>query len=118
MELLEREMMPSKAVKAWLEENTDLVNYDQAPMLIFRGTMKLKLLHQTDNIRLHRVGKDYMIQIEDNEPETLSKEEFIEKYVKPSTLYFSPDFKKVIGTEEMVRKFVEYCHNRFGDDLR
>jgi len=46
MELLEREMMPSKAVKAWLEENTDLVNYGQAPMLIFRGTMKLKLLYR------------------------------------------------------------------------
>ena len=59
-----------------------------------------------------------MIQIEDNEPETLSKEEFIEKYVRPSTLYFSPDLRKVMGTETMVRRFVEYCHNRFDDDLR
>jgi len=64
-----------------------------------------------------KLGESYIIQIDDDDQRLCSKYEFIEEYVKPSTLWFTTDFKYVHGTPRMIENLISLCEDLFGDDL-
>jgi hypothetical protein len=68
-------------------------------------------------VRIYWNKSKCTIQIKDDDPETLTRTQFREKYVNPAVLFFNADFTRVQGTEKMLNNFFNFCEEELGDNL-
>jgi len=68
-------------------------------------------------VRLCKEGEVYAIQVRDEPPQTLTREAYIEQYVKPASLVFSEDFSHAFCTADMAHKLDLACMERFGESI-
>jgi hypothetical protein len=99
----------------WLEENTT-GKYGRYYLKDFGN---LKLYFQTNKLKVivdmkkPKEEREFTVWIEGNDPETLSREDFIKKYCYPYVLFFNETRTFVWGTKEMLELFFENFSLRF-----
>lgn len=116
MPLLRYAIIHTEESLDWLTENTD--KHFIGPYSL-KNFGNLKLHFHTNNIKIitdfkiPEKDRTYTVCIEGEDPETLDKTEFVEKYCRPYCLMFNEDRTFVWGTKLMLKEFMEAFSMRF-----
>ena len=102
----------------WLVKATRPIEGYTKPMRCFKHFLNVKLYLGTDDVRIMKDGQGrILMQVQDFDVEVMTKEAFVEKVSKPSTLYFNEDFTEVHCSCEMYLKLRDLVQERFGESL-
>lgn len=124
MEYARTKISPNDNTRKWIEDHTtERRGLYKKPIRGFDKYENLKLYFQTDKIKVFKMitedddEEKIGIQIDDDDPDILSRSEFKQKYVDPALIWFDVNCEHVCGSLKMIENFAKYCHDYLNDDI-